>query len=108
MRGDDGIDDDSFTAGEGLDVPGLLGLLLSEKRGDVGFETTGAHTHDDQTKGEDTDGGLWVDDDGWSGGRNEDEMADKGENEGILNGLQTAEVSICHISTDKRHNVCPE
>jgi len=54
---DGGVDNDTLSAAS-LNTHLLLGNLLGDKRGNVGLESSSSETHDDESKNEDTEGGV--------------------------------------------------
>lgn len=74
-----GVDDDTFTRGELLDSRVLNLVLFSDEWTDVGFETSGAETHDDERNDEACQSRVRVVDDGRDSRDDHENMADPGE-----------------------------
>lgn len=92
----------------GLDTGKAQLTLLSNQRTDVGFETSNTNTHNHDTDSEARNGSIRVGDDLGNRRDNQDNMTDQGDTTGDLNRLESTPVLICHVGTEKRHNVGPK
>lgn len=106
--GDGRVDNDALSGLEGPDVHVLVGDLLGDERRDVGLETTGADTHDDQTDDEAAQRRVSVGHDGWNGRDGQDDVANDGDADGHPDSTETTEVSIGDVGTKERDQINPE
>jgi hypothetical protein len=85
LNGDGGIDDDSFTRWEGLDGHSLPGVLIGNQRADVGFDTSGPDSDDENGGDETTHPGTILERDR-EGRQQEDEQTDHIDTAGADDG----------------------
>ena len=105
---DSGIDNDALALGGSLDTHLLLGNLLGNERRNVGLECTSSESHDDQAENENAEGSVWLGQDMWGRGGDEDEMTDFSDQDGVNDGLEATEIGIRNPSTEQRTAVDPE
>ena len=90
------------------DLRTSLRNLFGKQRGDVGFETSSADSHDDKTNSEASKSALRVVHDGGNGADDEDGVSNDCGEDTPLDGSVAAKVCVCDVSTKERHNVCPK
>ena len=91
-----------------LDISLLILVLLGDEGRDVRLETARAKSHDDETDGENGDGDIGLDNDLWDGREDEDDVADDGEDIGVLDREIAAPVLVSQPGSSKRCDVGPE
>jgi hypothetical protein len=85
-----------------------LGHLLGDEGRNVGLESTGSGSHDEDTEDEDTERRVGLVEDRRGGGGNEDKMTNFGDNDRVDNGLEATKVGIGNPGSEKRADVDPE
>lgn len=82
-------------------------LALTTRRISV-LETSDTNPEDDQTDSEASQSTMWMRDDRWQGGYNQDDMSNHREGKRNLNRLQPSPELVGNVSTQNRHQVTPE
>lgn len=106
-QGDSGIDDDTLSV-DGGDAHPVLGDLLGNEGGNVGLETSGSETHDDQSDHEAAQGAVGIVHDLGDGGNGQDDVAEHSNADGVEDGLETTEVGIGDVGSEQRQDIGPE
>lgn len=108
LGGDGGINNHTLAARQLLDVHRRGLQLLDHEGRDVWLETTDTHAEEDDTDGEASEGAVGVLDDGGNRSNDHDDVADHGDCNGGLDGLETAPFGVGNIATEQGDKVSPE
>ena len=102
------VNNDTLASGEGLDNhPGQV-KLFNNQRVDVGLETTGTETHEDDTEREAGESSVRVLDNRRKTRHDEDDVTEDIDAERIADSLETSEVAVGDVGTEKGHGILPE
>ena len=107
LHGNIWIDNDSIPLLVGGDLHGAARVLFSDKWGDVGLNTAGADSSEQNRHNESCFAGAGREGSG-NGGRSQDEESGHVDDGGAENRLVFAEVLISNDTTSKRRHVAPE
>ena len=90
------------------DIGLLIFVLFGDERRNVALETASANPHDDKADGEDGNGGFGLGDDLGNGREDEEDMADNGDDVGVLDREVATKVLVCKPGASEWGDVRPE
>lgn len=106
--GDGRVHDDALALLRRGDVHLGLSVLFSDQRRNVGLETTSSDTHHNHTNDHARERTARVHNNLGRSRDDEEDVSDNGNEDRVLNRLQTTKILIGNVGTHERHGVGPE